>query len=44
LAIPELDNLSKDLSETTNVADQNPEVVAKMAKLLAEIEAKGGSR
>jgi len=41
---PELYDLSKDLSETTNVADQNPEVVAKMAKLLAEIEAKGGSR
>jgi arylsulfatase A-like enzyme len=40
----ELYDLSKDLSETTNVADQNPEVVAKMAKLLAEIEAKGGSR
>ncbi|MCX6889533.1 MAG: sulfatase-like hydrolase/transferase, partial [Verrucomicrobia bacterium] len=41
---PELYDLSKDLSETTNVADQNPEVVAKMAKLLADIQAKGGSR
>ena len=41
---PELYDLSKDLSETTNVADQNPEMVAKMAKLLAEIQAKGGRR
>ena len=41
---PELYDLSKDLSETTNVADQNPEMVAKMAKLLAEIQAKGGHR
>lgn len=41
---PELYDLGKDLSETTNVADKNPEVVAKMAKLLAEIQAKGGSR
>jgi len=41
---PELYDLSKDLSETTNVADQNPEMVAKMANLLAEIQAKGGQR
>lgn len=41
---PELYDLSKDLGETTNVADQNPEIVAKMAKLLAEIQAKGGRR
>ena len=41
---PELYDLSKDLSETTNVADQNPEIVAKMANLLAEIQAKGGRR
>ncbi len=41
---PELYDLSKDLSETTNVADQNPEVVAKMAKQLADIESQGRSR
>ncbi len=41
---PELYDLSKDLSETTNVADQNPEIVAKMAKQLAEIQSQGRSR
>lgn len=41
---PELYDLGKDLSETTNVAEQNPETVAKLAKQLAEIQAAGRSR
>ncbi|MCX7047916.1 MAG: arylsulfatase [Candidatus Sumerlaeota bacterium] len=40
----ELYNLSEDISETKNIADQNPKIVEEMAALLDEIRAKGRSR
>lgn len=43
-ATAELYDLAQDIGETQNVAGQHPEIVEKMQKLLAEIEAKGRSR
>lgn len=41
---PQLYNLSQDPSETTDVADQNPEVVGELTALLIRLKGEGHSR
>jgi len=39
VAKPELYDLSKDIGETVNLADQHPDIVARLAKLMADFDA-----
>jgi len=43
-SVTELFDLSRDLSETTNVAGQNPQVVAELTAMLQRIQSTGRSR
>ena len=41
---PELYNLDRDLGETTNLAEQHPEIVRELSELLAQTRSRGRSR